>query len=455
MRESTVYFEEMLIWLFSLIAKKQLYLYPDGLSLQGKFMQDKISSTSVVQKNLIDTRKKTEALCQALAIEDYVIQAMPDVSPAKWHLAHTTWFFETFLLGPYLKNYRDFHPNFNFLFNSYYESLGSFYPRDKRGLLSRPTVEEIYNYRHYVDENLLQLIENANDQLLQKLMFTLMLGINHEQQHQELLLMDVKYNFAKNPLQPVYAEKNIQNSSSFYNKAQWLEFPAGLYNIGYNGEAFAYDNEMPFHPTYLANFKMANRLITNQDYIEFIEAGGYKKAQYWLSDGWHQVKEHHWEAPLYWTQQDNSWWVMTLHGMQQLHLQEPVCHVSYYEASAYAKWAQARLPTEAEWEIAAAHYAIGGNFLESGNFHPIAPDENNPTQFYGDVWEWTQSPYMAYPGYQPFAGNFSEYNGKFACNQMVLRGGCALTPQNHLRLTYRNFYYPHQRWPFTGFRLAK
>lgn len=425
---------------------------------------------------LIRVRKQTEAIANPLTIEDYVIQTMPDVSPMKWHIAHVTWFFETFLLVPYLKDYQLFNPHYHYLFNSYYEAMGPFFPRAKRGNLSRPTVEEAYQYRHYVDQHLLSLVENFhNKEIPNEIMVRFLLGINHEQQHQELMLMDIKYNFANNPLRPPYAppQTSTTNNSSNQIKNLWLECSGGVKEIGYKGNNFAFDIECPRHSLYLAPFQIQNRLVTNGEYLEFILAGGYKKPQYWLFDGWLTINTNRWQNPLYWEKRDSNWWIMTLQGMRPIDWDEPVCHVSYYEADAYARWANARLPTEGEWEVAAEQFenikennnnSAGtadnnycGNFLETGYLHPIALSSHQETssQFFGDVWEWTQSPYLPYPGYVPFENLLSEYNGKFACNQFVLRGGCAVTPNSHIRSTYRNFYYPNQRWPFTGLRLAK
>ena len=417
---------------------------------ENRFMNNFITSYNTI-------RAQTEQICRPLAVEDYVIQAMPDVSPAKWHLAHVTWFFETFLLLPYLKNYQIFNPNYGFLFNSYYESLGHFHERTRRGILSRPTVQEIYQYRQYVDENMQILLQDTNSKLADEIQFALELGLHHEQQHQELLLMDIKYNFANNPLRPIYSSNSASNTElSAAKDITWLSHLGGLHKIGHIGKEFAYDNECPQHSVYLAPFKISNRLITNQEYLQFILDGAYQKSQYWLADGWQLVKKENWQAPLYWEYYDDKWWTMTLSEVCPIELSQPVCHVSYYEADAYARWANARLPTEAEWEISAKVCQQEGNFLEAATLHPQATsEENQATQFFGDAWEWTNSAYAPYPGYVPFAGSFSEYNGKFTCNQFVLRGGSAITPESHIRLTYRNFFYPNQRWAFTGIRLAR
>jgi ergothioneine biosynthesis protein EgtB len=411
-----------------------------------------------INLSLIDfyqqVRQRSEKICQPLAIEDYVIQTMADVSPPKWHLAHTTWFFETFLLVPYLNQYQVFHPQFGYLFNSYYEAVGKRHPRPQRGLLSRPTVEEVYQYRTYVDQAMAELINQLEtDHSVESL---IILGLHHEQQHQELLLTDIKHILATNPLRPVYQANNSTSSAELINlEEKWLDYPGGIYSIGYQGEGFSFDNESPRHQTLLQSYYFASRLVTNEEYLEFIEAGGYSNPEYWLSEGWSTVETQQWQAPLYWEKIDGAWWMMTLGGMQPLQKDEPVCHVSFYEADAYARFCGKRLPTEAEWEIATAQVPIRGNFLETEKLHPTAAlGMTRPDQVFGDVWEWTQSAYLPYPGYQPEAGAIGEYNGKFMCNQMVLRGGSCVTPISHIRPTYRNFFPPSARWQFTGIRLA-
>lgn len=397
-------------------------------------------------------RRVSEQICQPLAIEDYIVQAMPDVSPPKWHLAHTTWFFETFLLVPYLPGYEVFHPQFNYLFNSYYEAVGSRHPRPHRGLLSRPTVEEIYRYRAYVDQAMGLFLQEFAEVPLESL---ILLGLQHEQQHQELLLTDIKYNLALNPLRPAY-RSDLSLPASIASKRGWLSYCGGLDMIGHEGEFFAFDNESPRHSVYLQDYELADRLVTNGEYLEFIQAGGYNRPEFWLSDGWATVQAERWAVPLYWEQMDGTWWIMTLAGLRPLDSNEPVCHVSFYEADAYARWAGKRLPTEAEWEIAARQVAIQGNFLESGRLHPCGMQGmTRPDQIFGDVWEWTQSAYLAYPGFQPAKGAVGEYNGKFMCNQMVLRGGSCVTPQSHIRPSYRNFFPASARWQFSGIRLAQ
>ncbi len=404
-------------------------------------------------------RQLSDRICVPLAIEDYGVQSMPDVSPPKWHLAHTTWFFETFLLIPYLPGYEVFHPTFGYLFNSYYEAVGKRHPRPQRGLLSRPTVEEVYCYRAYVDEAMQALLQELerNQPSSNTLNDLVTLGLHHEQQHQELLLTDIKHILALNPLHPAYrSDLSALGTGSAASREQWLDYPGGLYSIGHQGNEFAFDNESPSHSVYLQDYYLASRLITNGEYLEFVHAGGYCKPDHWLSEGWATVQINHWDAPLYWQQIDGDWWMMTLGGLRQIDEHEPVCHVSFYEADAYARWAGKRLPTEAEWETAADGIPMQGNFLDSGRLHPSAATGlTRPDQLFGDVWEWTQSAYLPYPGFKPAEGAVGEYNGKFMCNQMVLRGGSCVTPQNHIRPSYRNFFPPATRWQFSGIRLAQ
>ncbi len=400
-------------------------------------------------------RRQTERLCQPLALEDYGVQSMVDVSPPKWHLAHTTWFFENFLLHVYDPTYREFHPRFGYLFNSYYETVGVFYPRSCRGLLSRPTVEEVFHYRSYVDTVMEELIASLEEMEWGAFAYRVTLGIHHEQQHQELLLTDIKHIFATNPLRPVYREPGVLPKLE-QASLQWVEYTGGLSAIGHAGDDFAFDNEAPRHRVYLEGYALASRLVTNGEFMEFIEAGGYEKPEYWLSDGWRTAKQEGWYAPLYWERIDGRWWHMSLGRMQSVWEYAPVCHVSYYEADAFVRWAGTRLPTEAEWEHAASERPIAGNLYEAGWLCPLpAAKGATPLQVYGDVWEWTQSPYLPYPGYHPPAGALGEYNGKFMCNQIVLRGGSCVTPASHIRASYRNFFFPRDRWQFTGIRLAE
>ena len=380
---------------------------------------------------------------------------MPDVSPAKWHLAHTSWFFETFLLIPHLKNYRCYDPVYDHLFNSYYLTHGTPFSRPERGLLSRPTVEEIYRYRAAVDEAMLKLIASAGDSDRAAIEQLVVLGLNHEQQHQELLLTDIKHVFAQNPLRPRYRELPTALANQAGATA-WHPFEKGVLEIGYHGSGFCFDNELPRHSVFLQAFALASRAVTNGEYIAFIEDGGYRNPALWLSEGWAAVQSNAWLAPLYWEKRDNEWWHMTLGGMRPVDRNAPVCHVSQYEAAAYAAWAGCRLPTEPEWEISASCLPVEGNFRERGYLQPVAGTGGaSLQQCYGDVWEWTASAYSPYPGYRIPEGTVGEYNGKFMSSQMVLRGGSCVTPASHMRASYRNFFYPGDRWQFSGIRLAR
>ena len=405
-------------------------------------------------------RRQSEWLARNLSPEDQAIQSMPDVSPTKWHLAHTTWFFETFILRPLDTDYRLFDPAFGYLFNSYYEALGARHPRPQRGLLSRPPVETVAAYRHHVGGAMAGMIERAGADLWQKAAPLIELGLQHEQQHQELILMDIKHVFSVNPLLPAYQTSPPAQSAAAAPLA-WIEFAGGLAEIGDSGSGFAFDNETPRHKVWLEPFGLATRLTTCGEYLEFIEEGGYRRPELWLSDGWATVGQLGWEAPLYWRRGEAGWSIFTLCGERKLDPAEPVCHVSYYEADAFARWAGKRLPTEAEWEVAAQEVALAGNLADRRLYHPrpaIAAkpeDAAQARQMIGDVWEWTASPYTAYPRFRPAPGAIGEYNGKFMCNQMVLRGGAAVTPADHIRTTYRNFFPCSARWAFSGLRLAE
>jgi len=406
-------------------------------------------------------REFSHTLAEPLEIEDYVVQSMPDVSPTKWHLAHTSWFFETFVLSKALHNYKSPNPQYAYLFNSYYVQAGERHLRPKRGLISRPTVEETYSYRNHVDESMLQFMENAGDKEWQELASVIEIGIHHEQQHQELIVTDIKHVLSENPLHPEYLskKKNSSKAPNGFEELKWVDFDGGIYNIGNQGSGFGYDNEYPNHKVYLNPYKLGSRLITNAEYIEFIEDGGYKTPEIWLSEGWAAVETNKWEAPLYWQKQRGKWMQFTLTGLREVEPDEPVTHVSYFEADAFARWAGSRLPTEAEWEVAASNLTIEGNFVDNLNFHPVSMKNNangHPLQqMFGDVWEWTQSSYSAYPGYKALPGALGEYNGKFMCNQMVLRGGSCATSKSHIRKTYRNFFPTNARWQFMGIRLSK
>jgi ergothioneine biosynthesis protein EgtB len=401
-------------------------------------------------------REYSEKLCDTLEPEDCVVQTIPEVSPTKWHLAHTSWFFETFILKEALPDYAPIHPRYAYLFNSYYNAAGKMHCRPKRGLISRPTLSETIEYRHHVDDFMDAIFEKPA--IVEKFAPIVLLGLHHEQQHQELMLTDIKHVFSENPLRPVFRERSMRKFAPVA-PMPWLTFPAGVYQVGYKGGGFHFDNEGPRHRQFVETFQLAPRLVTNGDYLEFIEDGGYRRPEFWLSLGWYAVNEQQWEAPLYWEKRDGSWSVFTLAGMRELDKNEPVCHVSYFEADAFARWAGARLPTEFEWEVAAANLPYAGNFVENESFHPRPVDEiaaGQPlAQMFGDVWEWTNSSYSPYPGYAPTGGALGEYNGKFMCNQYVLRGGSCATSQSHIRTTYRNFFPPNARWQFMGIRLAK
>lgn len=408
-------------------------------------------------------RSFTAHLTQPLATEDYVVQTMQDVSPTKWHLAHTTWFFEVFLLQRFKRDYRLHHPDYPFLFNSYYVQAGERHCRDRRGYISRPTVSEIYAYRAYVEEQVDELIEEAPESSASGIADVLEIGIHHEQQHQELILTDMKHVLSVNPLRPVYRETAAHSGSSTRPpKQDWVHFSEGLHEIGHHGDGFCFDNEMPRHRHFIHEFLLSNRLVTNGEYLEFMEDGGYRRPELWLSEGWATAEEHHWTEPFYWESREGRWWTFTLGGMRKVDENEPVCHLSYFEADAFARWAGARLPTEFEWEHAAHAVAIEGNFVETARVHPVGTTaagnrngSNELLQLYGDVWEWTRSQYSPYPGYKPLPGALGEYNGKFMCNQFVLRGGSCATSRSHIRPTYRNFFAPASSWQFTGVRLAQ
>jgi ergothioneine biosynthesis protein EgtB len=384
---------------------------------------------------------------------------MPDVSPTKWHLAHTTWFFETFILKKFVRGYQSEIPEYAYLFNSYYNAAGDMHRRDLRGLISRPTVREAQRYRASIDSHIDDLLSDPDEQLLDEIEPIFVLGIHHEQQHQELLITDIKHVFAQNPLYPVFRERKIKIGAEKVSSVRFVDFEQTLASIGHDGRGFAYDNEGPRHQALVPAFSLASRPVTNGEYLAFIEDKGYTRSEFWLSLGWMTVNEQRWQAPLYWTQRDGVWWNFTLSGFRPVDKSEPVTHVSYFEADAYANWAGARLPTEFEWERAASDCAVEGNFVEEESFHPHAlsnSDENrNLHQMFGDVWEWTRSAYSPYPGYRAAPGALGEYNGKFMCNQYVLRGGSCATSRSHIRRTYRNFFPPEKRWQFTGIRLAR
>ena len=404
-------------------------------------------------------RGTTEALAAALTAEDQTVQSMPDASPTKWHRAHTTWFFETFVLGPHAPGYRVFDPDYAYLFNSYYEAAGPRHPRPRRGLLTRPGIAAIAAYRAHVDAAMLAFLDDA--ERARPLAPLIALGLAHEEQHQELLLMDILSVFAANPLRPAFREA-LPAAPAAGGDGRWLDFDGGIRAVGHDAGdgrgGFAFDNEGPRHAVLLQPFRLFSRPVTCGAWKAFIADGGYTTPTLWLSDGWAAVQAEGWTAPGYWRHRDGAWHVMTLGGERPVEDDAPVSHVSLYEADAFARWAGARLPTEAEWETAASGLAAAGNTLGSGRLRPAPspePDGERPLQMFGDVWEWTASAYARYPGFRPAAGAVGEYNGKFMANQFVLRGGCCLTPDGHVRGTYRNFFYPHQRWMMSGVRLAE
>lgn len=406
-------------------------------------------------------RTTSTAICAPLAIEDYTTQSIIETSPPKWHLAHITWFFETFLLQAFEKNYKPHHEQYNYLFNSYYQTVGTMYARSDRGLLSRPTVQEVYAYRSAVDERMMALLDTASEAQWRDIAFRTTLGLHHEQQHQELLYMDIKHNLSINPLNPVYAERT-QAAATTTSTLSWEAREGGLIEIGHDDGAhshFAYDNERPRHKLWLEAHGLANRLTTNAEYLAFIEGGGYQRSDLWLADGWHHIQQHGWQQPLYWRKLDGEWHEFTLHGLEKLNPATPVAHTSYYEADAFARWSEKRLPLEGELEHKLASLEGGehrGHFCDNhhGILHPEA-DAQQSGQWYGSLWEWTSTPYLAYPRFKPLEGSMGEYNGKFMCNQWTLRGGACVTPSDHIRPTYRNFFYPHDRWQFSGIRLAE
>ncbi|MCH2187227.1 ergothioneine biosynthesis protein EgtB [Myxococcota bacterium] len=402
-------------------------------------------------------RNQTEALTAGLEPEDCGAQSMPDCSPAKWHMAHTTWFFETFLLGPHAKSYKLFHPQFSFLFNSYYNGIGERQARHQRGLLTRPSLKDVLAYRSHVNASVTDFIETIEPTNLEGIGEIIELGIHHEQQHQELILTDLKHLFSQNALAPAYRSALAPEASST-SPLGWTPIPEGLHWIGAGPSGFHFDNETPAHRVFIEEGLIADRLITNGEYRSFIEDGGYTTPELWLDTGWATVQREGWTKPLYWRGGPGDYRIFTLAGEQAIQDHEPVAHVSFLEAEAFARWAGARLPSEGEWEMTCGQTPIEGNFVESGRFHPTAVGPAltpAPRQAYGDLWEWTRSSYGPYPGYQPEAGALGEYNGKFMCDQMVLRGGSCASSASHLRPSYRNFFYPPDRWQFSGIRLAK
>jgi ergothioneine biosynthesis protein EgtB len=409
-----------------------------------------------LDRRLFETRQLTLELAAPLTAEDMTVQPMDDASPTKWHLAHVTWFFETFVLAKHLKAYRLFDDDFNFCFNSYYESQGARQPRGARGLLTRPTAQSVFAYREHVDDALRALFAQGIDPR-GEVARLIEIGINHEQQHQELLLTDILSLFAASPLRPAYRRSPRNASHSAPTSQGWIAYEGGIRSCGANGDGYCWDNELPRHQVLIHPFRLADRLVTNAEWMSFVDDGGYRTASLWLADGWATVKRLQWESPLYWEKRDGAWQQMSLDGLGPVDPGAPVAHVSYYEADAFARWAGHRLPTEFEWEVAAASLPVRGNMIATRALRPLPVSEaanGRPRQMFGDVWEWTQSAYLPYPGYRPPQGAIGEYNGKFMVSQQVLRGASCVTPDGHSRGTYRNFFYPHQRWQFVGLRLA-
>ncbi|HWU23915.1 MAG TPA: ergothioneine biosynthesis protein EgtB [Nocardioides sp.] len=407
-----------------------------------------------------EVRAHTEQLALPLSPEDQTVQSMPDVSPTKWHRAHVTWFFETFVLADHEPDFAPFQDKYWFLFNSYYEGVGPRYSRPERGLISRPGAHDVGIYRSNVDDRMRDLLTRLDDAALARIASTIELGFHHEQQHQELLLMDIKHVLSRNPLQPVYAGRPATPSTP--DTLGWVDVEGGLVEIGHEGGGFCFDNELPRHQEWLNPYRLADRLITNGEWLEFMADGGYRRHELWLSDGWARINAEGWDAPFYWTEVDGVWFEHTLHGTFPVDPGAPATHISFYEADAYATWAGKRLPSEAEWEHAAVSTGsttddgVVGNLANTSTFHPEAagPATGGLRQLFGDCWEWTSSAYHPYPGFHPAEGAIGEYNGKFMSNQMVLRGGCALTPAGHARASYRNFFPHGARWAMSGVRLA-
>ena len=416
----------------------------------------KSDDSAATQSAYQSVRERSIQITQPLSAEDCAVQSMPDVSPTRWHLAHTTWFFETFLLRD-VSGYKTFDPNFEYLFNSYYNQVGEQFPRSRRGLITRPGLSETLQYREHVDLAMQELL--AGDQLTNNQLHTLAIGLNHEQQHQELMLTDVKHVLSCNPTFPVYNDHPFASASP--QGLEWIEIGAGLYDIGHEGDDFAFDNELPSHQVFLHDCKVAGSLVTCGDYLQFMDEGGYQRPEFWLSLGWSKVQEEQWDSPLYWVRRDNKWFQFTLAGLVPVNPDWPVCHVSLFEADAFARWSGMRLPTEFEWEVARKQRRADSNTSSDDQFADhllendlaIHPTQSSPSML-GGVWQWTSSSYAAYPGYRPPEGALGEYNGKFMCNQYVLRGGSVATDSNHIRTTYRNFFPANTRWQFSGIRLA-
>jgi ergothioneine biosynthesis protein EgtB len=424
---------------------------------------------TAVAERYAAVRRRTDWLCEPLVAEDQVPQSMNDCSPIKWHRAHTTWFFETFVLRPHCRGYAPLVDRYRYLFNSYYNAVGRQFARPQRGLVTRPTVAEVSAYREHVDRHMEALLRGDAEAGTEPRADVIELGLHHEEQHQELMVTDLKHLWSHNPLYPVYRAAGRSDGQAGHESPPppdrridrppalaWTRFDEGIREIGHDGAGFAFDNEGPRHRVFLEAFELAHRVVTAGEYLAFMEDGGYERPDLWLADGWTTVQAEGWRAPLYWRHEDEAWWQFTLSGFRRVDPDEPVTHVSHYEADAYARWAEARLPTEAEWEVAAANREVRGNFLDDGRFHPApAQPGRDLAQLFGDVWEWTRSAYAPYPGFRPEQGALGEYNAKFMSGQMVLRGGSCATPVGHVRATYRNFFPPSARFQFSGIRLAR
>jgi ergothioneine biosynthesis protein EgtB len=422
------------------------------MSSSAPLAREHASSAPEISSAYHRVRQASIEITADLDPEDCVIQTIPEVSPAKWHLAHTTWFFEQFCLRQHVDTYRTFNDKYLYLFNSYYQSVGRMHARPARGLLNRPLFSEVIEYRGYVDGAMQRLIDAGPDE---ELTFLIELGLQHEQQHQELMLTDIKHVFFTNPMQPAYRSQPDRRADAG-RPPGFSPRAGGCFRIGHDGSGFGFDNETPRHEVLVDDHELGDRLVTNSEYLVFIGDGGYRSAAHWLSDGWTRISAEGWNRPLYWSEDHSR--EFTLNGWQDIDPDAPVCHVSFYEADAYARWAGARLPTEAEWELAASEAPVAGNTLDTGLLHPCTAGGKAAgpiRQLWGDCWEWTASPYTAYPNFRPLAGSLGEYNGKFMANQMVVRGGSCVTWADHLRASYRSFFYPHDRWQFLGFRLAR
>ena len=423
-------------------------------------LRPNLRQSKLLQLRYQEIRQQSLDICAPLEVEDFVAQPVVHVSPPKWHLGHVTWFFENFILADHLEGYELFNEALNYCFNSYYQSQGPRILRNKRGNLTRPSLKEVLSYRKYVDEHILKLLGQFGDETIPENIASLLeVGLQHEQQHQELLVTDIKYILGHNPLHQAYFKPAKEHPSTVTTALTFTTIPEDIYEIGCQEPGFCWDNELSVHKVYIEAFQIANRLVSNAEYAEFIDAGGYEQFEYWLDEGWTWAKSLEVKAPLYWYQHENAWWHYTMNGLQAVTPNEPVTHISYYEADAYARWKGMRLPTEQEWEAACrvlnSEIPADANFSEERHFHPLASQGANDLQLLGNTWEWTGSAYLPYPRYPRFKGALGEYNGKFMVNQMVLRGGSCATPRSHIRISYRNFFHADERWQFTGIRLAK